>query len=165
MKQLWMVAIAAAGLTTVGWTQSLINLNPGRSLPKTPVVQYLFPQQVHMKAGQATPVALHFRVTDGMHINSHTPHDSFLIPTTFSLPTGSKVRLESVNFPQGTDITLPADPKTRLNVYTGDFIVNARIVSPAGDHLVQGKLHFQACNESQCMPPETITAAIDVIAK
>ena len=165
MKQLWMVAIAAAGLATVGWTQSLINLDPGHSLPKTPVVQYLFPEQIHLEANHATPVALHFRVADGMHINSHTPHDSFLIPTTFSLPTGTAVRLESVNFPQGTDITLPLDPKTRLNVYTGEFIVNARLVSPAGDHLLQGKLHFQACNESQCMPPETITAAIDVIAK
>jgi hypothetical protein len=30
---------------------------------------------------------------------------------------------------------------------------------------VQGKLRYQACNDSQCLPPKTITVPIDVIGK
>jgi hypothetical protein len=30
---------------------------------------------------------------------------------------------------------------------------------------VQGKLHYQACDQNQCMPPKTIAVAIDVIGK
>jgi hypothetical protein len=60
---------------------------------------------------------------------------------------------------------LPADPKTKLNVYTGEFVIQARIVSTPGNHLVEAKLRFQACDQTQCMPPKTIPVAIDVIGK
>jgi hypothetical protein len=50
-------------------------------------------------------------------------------------------------------------------VYTGEFVIQARIVSEAGNHLVEAKLHFQACDKNICMPPKTISVAIDVIGK
>jgi len=62
-------------------------------------------------------------------------------------------------------MTLPIDPATKLSVYTGEFIIQARVVATAGNHLVQGKLHYQACDQNQCMPPKTIAVAIDVIGK
>jgi hypothetical protein len=34
-----------------------------------------------------------------------------------------------------------------------------------GDHLVEGKLRYQACDRNECMPPKTITVPIDVIGK
>jgi hypothetical protein len=60
-------------------------------------------------------------------------------------------------------MTLPIDPTTKLSVYTGEFIIQARIVATPGNHLVQGKLRYQACDQNQCMPPKTITVPIDVI--
>jgi len=110
-------------------------------------------------------VTLHFRIAQGLHINSHTPSDDFLIPTEFSIPNGSGVQLQSATYPAGTVIALPIDPTTKLSVYTGEFIIQARLVATAGNHLVQGKLHYQACDQNQCMPPKTITVAIDVIGK
>ena len=53
-----------------------------------------------------------------------------------------------------TDITLPADPKTKLNVYTGDFTIEARLVASAGNHLVQAKLRYQACNDQPVSPAQ-----------
>lgn len=135
------------------------------SVVKADAVQYLFPEQVTVPAGKASPVALHFRIAQGLHINSHTPSDDYLIPTSFSIPDSAGVKLETANYPVGTTISLPIDPKTKLSVYTGEFVIQARIVATAGNHLVQGKLHYQACNESQCMPPKTIPVAIDVIGK
>ena len=138
---------------------------PSRSAAKSEAVSYLFPEQVTVPSGKPTQVALHFRIGPGLHINSHTPKDEFLIPTTFSIPDGSGVRLEAANYPAGTPFTLPVDPGTKLDVYTGEFTIQTRIVAQAGDHLVEAKLRYQACDQNACMPPKTITVPIDVIGK
>jgi hypothetical protein len=154
-------AIAVGALAAQGQS------SPAQSRPlvKTDAVTYLFPEQVSVPVGKASLVTLHFRIAQGLHINSHTPSDDFLIPTTFSIPDLSGVRLDSATYPAGTVMTLPIDPTTKLSVYTGEFIIQARVVATAGNHLVQGKLHYQACDQNQCMPPKTITVAIDVIGK
>jgi len=142
-----------------------IGNSPGHSLQKGPPVRFVYPEQVHVTAGKPAEVVLHFRVTEGMHVNSHTPREDFLIPTTFSIPTGEGVRLESASYPAGSDISLPSAPKMKINVYSDEFTVETRMVAAPGNHLVRGVLHFQACNETQCLPPQTITAAVDVVAK
>jgi hypothetical protein len=135
------------------------------SIAKRDAVLYLFPEQVTVPAGKASPVTLHFRIAQGLHINSHTPRQEELIPTDFSIPAGAGVRLVGASYPAGSDITLPADPKTKLNVYTGEFIIEAQIVAVPGNHLVEAKLRYQACSESECLPPRTIPVAIDVIGQ
>jgi hypothetical protein len=125
----------------------------------------MFPEQVTVAAAKASTVQLHFRIAQGLHINSHTPKEEFLIPTTFSIPEGLGVKLESATYPVGKDVALPSDPGDKLSVYTDEFVVEARIVAQPGNHLVEAKLHFQACNDTQCMPPKTIPVAIDVIGK
>ncbi|MGD0348049.1 MAG: protein-disulfide reductase DsbD domain-containing protein [Terracidiphilus sp.] len=154
-------ALAVAALSAHGQSQSA----QSRPLVKTDAVTYLFPEQVSVPVGKPSQVALHFRIAQGLHINSHTPSDEFLIPTEFSIPDGSGVRLAGITYPAGTMIALPIDPTTKLSVYTGEFILQARIVAAAGNHLVQGKLHYQACDQNQCMPPKTINVAFDVIGK
>ena len=154
------VFLGAASLLT--WGQ--VN-DPARSILKKAAVEYLFPEQVAVAAGKASVVTLHFRVAPGLHINSHNPKDEFLIPTVFSIPDGAGVRLEEASYPVGTEFALPLDPTTKLSVYTGEFVIQARLVAEQGNHLVEAKLHFQACDKNVCMPPKTIPVAIDVIGK
>src|ERR1035438_5342074 len=59
-----------------------------------PAVVFLYPEQVTVPAAKPTTIALHFRIAPGLHINSHTPSQDELIPTTLSIPEGSGVRLE-----------------------------------------------------------------------
>jgi Disulphide bond corrector protein DsbC len=136
----------------------------GRPGSKPPAVVYLFPEQVTVHARKSSPVDLHFRVAPGLHINSHNPSEKFLIATTFSIDPNDGVELTAASFPPGESMTLASDPSTRLSVYTGEFVIHTQIVSAAGNHLAQGKLHYQACDRNQCMPPKTITVPIDVIA-
>lgn len=145
--------------------QSVTSHAQRRQLVKNDSVAFLFPEQVTVPAGKPSEIALHFRVVAGMHINSHTPTDDFLIPTTFAIPEGSGVKLQSTSYPAGTVMALPIDPTTKLSVYTGEFVIRAHIVATAGNHLVQGQLHYQACDNNECLPPKTITVAIDVIGK
>jgi hypothetical protein len=138
---------------------------PHKSLLKTNAVEYLFPEQVSVPAGKSSPVTLHFRIQPNLHINSHTPREQYLIPTVLSFPESSGVRLADATYPAGADFTLPADPNEKLLVYSGDFAIQTKIVATPGDHLVEAKLRYQACDQNACMPPKTITVPIDVIGK
>jgi len=161
------IALAAA-LTlsaTLAQAQRPLLDSAAHSSAKPAAVAYLYPEQITVPAGKPATIALHFRIAPGLHINSHSPREDELIPTVLSIPDGSGVRLEAAVYPPGADFTLPLDPKTKLSVYTGEFIIQARIVASAGEHLVEARLHYQACDNNACMPPKTITAAIDVIGK
>jgi hypothetical protein len=150
-------------LATTVHSQSPLADSPNRSILHGAAVEYLFPEQITVPRGKPSPVALHFRIAPGFHINSHTPKEDYLIPTTFSVPEDSGVRLESASYPDGADFTLPLDPSIKLSVYTGEFTIQAHIVAQSGNHLVQASLHYQACDKNACMPPKTITVPIDVI--
>jgi Disulphide bond corrector protein DsbC len=132
---------------------------------KPTAVTYLFPEQITLVADKPTAVDLHFKVAAGLHVNSHTPHAEELIPTTLKLPETSGVRLSKAAFPPGTDYAFAINPQEKLSVYTGEFTIHAELVAAKGEHLVEGTLHYQACNNESCMPPHSIPVAIDVIAK
>ncbi len=165
MKKLFCVAaLLACSITAAAQTPRFDSGE--RSLKhEAAAVEFLFPEQVTVPASRPAAVSLHFRVAPGLHINSHTPKDEYLIPTVFSIPAGSAAVLKDAAYPKGVDMTLPADPKTVLNVYTGDFAIDTHLVAQKGNHLVEAKLRYQACDNNACMPPKTITVTIDVIGK
>jgi DsbC/DsbD-like thiol-disulfide interchange protein len=157
------VLLTLAG--TAGWGQVQETANAGRTGAKAEAVQYLYPEQIAVPAGKSAAVALHFRIRQGLHINSHAPKDEFLIPTVLSIPEASGVRLESATYPSGTEFALPVEPGTKLIVYTGEFAIQTKIVAQPGDHMVEAKLRYQACDDNACLPPKTITVPIDVTGK
>jgi hypothetical protein len=163
VKQAFVAVLLAAAVASGGQSPLWQDTKP--SAPKSEAVKYLYPEQITLVPGKASTVELHFRIAPGLHINSHTPKDKFLIPTTLTVPQSAGVRLELAEYPAGVEYTLPADPTTKLNVFTGEFAIHARLTATAGDHLVEAKLRYQACDEAQCMPPKTITVPIDVVAK
>ena len=142
-----------------------LSVSPHQSVLKTDAVEYIYPEQVTVPAGKSSPVALHFRIKQNLHINSHTPRAEYLIPTVFSIPETSGVQLAGATYPVGTDFTLPAAPDEKLSVYTGEFAIQAKILANPGNHLVQAKLRYQACDQNECLPPKTITVPIDVIGR
>ena len=134
--------------------------------PRKQAVTYLFPEQVTIAAGKPVPIELHFRVAAGLHINSHTPSTSDLIPTTLTLAEGSPVRFADQSFPRGDDFAFPVTPSEKLSVYTGDFTVRVELLAAsAGEHLVEASLRYQACDNNACMPPHTVPVVFDVIAR
>lgn len=155
------LTIAAAALSA----QAPFSDTQSHAAAKPAAVSYLFPEQVSISADKPTPVDLHFKVANGLHVNSHTPRSEELIPTTFNLPETSGVRLAKADFPPGADFALEADPTEKLSVYTGEFIIHTQLVAAKGEHLVQATLRYQACSNNTCMPPHSIPVAIDVIAK
>lgn len=128
-------------------------------------VRFLFPEQVTIAAKKASLVELHFRVAEGMHINSHLPHSKLLIPTNFIVAERPGVNVTAVDFPAGADYSFSFSPAEKLSVYAGEFILKAMITAQAGQHLLEGGLRYQACDSNSCYPPKTIPVALNILAK
>jgi Disulphide bond corrector protein DsbC len=136
--------------------------NPGG--PNQQLVHFLYPQQVNVQAGTAQTIDLHFRIANGLHINSHTPRQKSLIRTELIEAEPVGVKIAAVDFPEGSDYAFPADPSQKLSIYTGEFVLKMHLTVQPGNHLIQGALRYQACDSSTCFPPRNTPVAVDVIA-
>jgi DsbC/DsbD-like thiol-disulfide interchange protein len=130
-----------------------------------PLVRFLYPEQVTVAAGKPAVVELHFRINDGLHINSHTPREKSLIPTQLMVEEPTGVNVASVDFPTGSDYSPAFSPNDKLSVYSGEFVLRAHLTAQPGDHLVQAALRYQACDAHSCYPPKTAPVAVSLIAK
>jgi hypothetical protein len=132
---------------------------------RTDSVRFLFPEQISISAKKLSAVELHFRVADGMHINSHAPHSKLLIPTNLVVPEAPGMTVSAVDFPAGADYSFSFSPNEKLSVYAGEFVLKAMILAQPGQHLLQALLRYQACDSNSCYPPKTIPVALSVAAK
>jgi hypothetical protein len=68
------------------------------------------------------------------------------------------VTVADVKYPAGQD-DFPFSPDDKLNVYSGDFSIDAQVKVPAGaaagTYPVKGELRFQACDRSPAIRPAT----------
>ena len=132
---------------------------------KAQAVKYLFPEQVSVAAGKDAVIDLHFKINEGMHINSHTPRDKNLIATRLIVAEPQGMKIGSVDFPAGSDYALAAMPNEKLSVYSGEFVIHAHVQATAGQHMFEGALRYQACDDNSCYPPRQAPIAVSVIAK
>lgn len=129
-------------------------------------VTALPPRTVTLTAGDKRSAQLLFEVKPGFHINSNKPTSELLIPTQVKLDPPSNIVVGDVEYPAGHDFSLSAAGSEKLNVYTGDFTVNALVMAPrstpAGRYRVHGFLQYQACDDRACYPPTKLPIAFDV---
>ncbi|HZD77531.1 MAG TPA: protein-disulfide reductase DsbD domain-containing protein [Acidobacteriaceae bacterium] len=133
---------------------------------KTPQrVRFEGPDQTEVAAHKPQVVELRFRIQEGFHINSHTPHEKNLIPTQLLVVDGDGVNVSAVDFPPGADTSFAFAPNDKVSVYTGVVTLRAHMTVAPGGHLLQGALRYQACDANACMPPRKIPVAISLLAK
>ena len=129
-------------------------------------VQYEYPEQVQLAAGKPQVVELHFRIRDGLHINSHKPLDKNFIRTELIVAEPDGVDVQAVIFPEGTDYASKAFPGQKLSVYTGEIVLDARImVSKRGERMLPAALRYQACDADRCFPPKKAPVALDLVVR
>jgi DsbC/DsbD-like thiol-disulfide interchange protein len=160
------LSLGVAGLlalATVSYAQQVGNLDAPPAKPKSYVV-YAAEQQ-SVSAGKRSVLALHFRVVDGFHVNSHTPKSELLIPTRIELQPAAGVKADAVEYPAGTSYSFSFDPTEKLDVYSGDFTVKLPVVAEAGTHTVDGTLRYQACDHAACYPPKSLPVQVIFTAK
>jgi hypothetical protein len=157
--------IVVAGIC-VALAQKLPWENTPEAGGKTPAtVRFEGPEQAEVAARKPQVVELRFRIQNGYHINSHTPHEKNLIPTQLMVVDGDGVNVSAVDFPPGTDTSFAFAPNEKLSVYTGAVTLRAHVTVAPGGHLLQGVLRYQACDANACMPPRKIPVAVSLLAK
>ncbi len=144
----------------------LVGLAWAQNLDDRPFVIVAPVGNVQLRAGASKAVPLDFRVGSAFHINSHTPKSPLLIPTVLKLIPPGPVAVVDVKYPAGQDESFAFSPGEKLNVYSGDFSIDALLKAPAnapaGSYPVKGELRFQACDRSACYPPRTIPVQFQV---
>lgn len=138
---------------------------PEASSKAPQTVRFEGPDQTEVVARKPQVVELRFRIQDGFHINSHTPHEKNLIPTQLMVVEGDTVNVSNVDFPPGTDTSFAFAPNEKVSVYTGAITLRAHLTVAPGGHLLQGALRYQACDANACFPPRKIPVAISLLAK
>ena len=159
---------AGASLGQSGWQPDPRGIGFGAPRSKQWVQMVSSPQvtlEATLPAAAAREVELRFTIQQGLHINSHTPHSEFLIPTTLTLDKTPGVEVAKVDYPQGVDYHFQFSPKDALSVYTGEFAVVVRMHARAGHYAMHGKLHYQACDNKACNPPQTLPVQLNVTAR
>src|ERR1019366_1339589 len=121
---------------------------------------------VQLRAGASASVEMDFRVGSEFHITSHRPKADYLIPTVLKLNAPEQLTVAHLKYPAGEDMAFAFAPNEKLNVYSGDFTINAVLKAPAnaaaGSYPVKGELRFQACDHSACYPPRSIPVQFQV---
>jgi thiol:disulfide interchange protein DsbD len=126
------------------------------------------------RAAGADPVTAALRVAEGRavveitigpgwHVNAHDPTDHFLVPTTLELTPPAGLRAGAVGYPAAVEKALDfADGKT-LRLYEGRVRLEATLEGTATDPgPLRGKLRYQACDDTTCLPPRTVELSADV---
>jgi len=142
------------------------NLVLAQSMDDKPHVIMAPVGNVQVHAGATKAVNLAFLVGSAYHINSHTPKSPLLIPTVLKLDATAPVKLGDVKYPAGQDMSFAFSGDEKLNVYSGDFVIDAFVAVPAnaaaGNYPVKGTLRFQACDHSACYPPRNLPVEFQV---
>ena len=100
----------------------------------------------------------------GYHVNSNTPSDEYLIPLRLTWDSGP-LEASGFAFPQPRMEKYSFSEKP-LSVFTGDFQIVTHFKASAnaaqGPATLTGKLRYQACNNSMCLPPKTLDVSLQV---
>ena len=110
------------------------------------------------EAGTTAQISAQMTIESGWHVNSHKPTFEYLIPTVLDLELPPGWADETVQYPQPEMQTF-AFADQPLSVYDEEVFLLAEVKvpagAPAGKVPVKAALRYQACNDTQCLPPVT----------
>jgi DsbC/DsbD-like thiol-disulfide interchange protein len=140
------------------WISQEISLGDDAPVPSRKGHVVLLSDAVVVEAGKPQVVELRFRVDPGFHINSHTPADALLLPTTVKLDESTGIKLLGEEYPKGTAFQLGKGET--LDVYQGEFRVRLQLLAALGETTLTGALHYQACDNAGCLPPRVLPVKV-----
>ena len=118
-----------------------------------------------MHPGETFKTALLLSIGPDWHINANPVNDDFLIPTTLEFREDGNFKTVNAIYPP----PLPARfefSESEVFVYAESALIGVLIkvgnkVLP-GIYTLKGALTYQACNDSSCLPPETVSVEFKV---
>jgi thiol:disulfide interchange protein DsbD len=124
----------------------------------------MVPDRTPLVAGEELRLAVILAIDRGWHVNSDDPGDEFSLPTAveFLLPNGWPSPV--ISFPDGEALEFEFS-ETPIEVWEDRAVILAGLVVPemaSGEYRLRVAVTAQACDNSQCLPPEEIRTGLDV---
>jgi thioredoxin:protein disulfide reductase len=109
--------------------------------------------------GKEFEAAVVVAIQQGYHMNSHTPSEAYLIPTTLTATPPAGFKVVDTMYPPGKQIKFQFSEKP-LDVYSGSVTVKLKLAAdasaPVGAATIPVVLRYQACSETTCLPPTKV---------
>ncbi len=158
MIQTWRLSVGLAAAVAVGTGISVAGQAPRLPFAEATAVAVGAP----VRAGTTAVVRLQVKVAPGFHVQSDKPRDPALIPLTLTVDAPAGVTVSQLVFPPAKNFTLKGSDQA-LSVFEGAFQIEAKLAvakdHPAGEVTVPARLRYQACDETTCFRPMTISAS------
>ncbi len=152
IRLFWLLAVVCF-LSLPAFAQGsakVVKVSPGESVYK-------------IKRGGSVQLAVIIEVDEGYHINSNRPAEKYLIPTILKIERTAGLTTTPVIYPRAKLQTFEFSKKP-LSVFEGKAVLKltARALGSlaTGSQTLKGKLTVQACNNQQCLRPQTIDVNI-----
>ena len=118
---------------------------------------------VQQRSGDEVRGTVSATIAPGWHINSAKPLDGFVIPTKLSFDPAT-AQLVSAEYPQHTVRTFTFSGNGKLAVYEGTIAIPFVAKPATGASILRASMHYQACNDSVCLPPKDVSAEFPLTA-
>lgn len=120
-----------------------------------------------LTVGQRSTLIVSARIAEGWHINSNRPVGDFYIPTRLTIAPPAHVGVGAIAYPAARLITLAFAGAGKLSVFSGTVQFKIPLIADADFRrnltaLAKIELHYQACNDSQCLRPTSIATTVDL---
>lgn len=111
-------------------------------------------------AGQAVRLDIALAMAEGLHVNSHTPAQDFLIPLELTVSPESVLQIDAIDFPPPLLKAFEFSDE-KMSVYEGKVLITVRATvansAPSGRQTVTAVLSYQGCSEKSCFAPASDT--------
>lgn len=116
-----------------------------------------------VQPGSEFQIAVVVTIAEGWHVNANPTRDP-LIPTTITLPDLPNLTFGDVIYPTGDTLTLASIGLVSVYHDTISFGIPATLLesAPVEPLTVGLELRYQACNDEQCLSPETLNISIPI---
>jgi hypothetical protein len=120
------------------------------------------PQTLTIQRGKSSTETLNISLKPGFHVNSNKPTDEFLIPLKLTW-AAAPLQSKQITYPASEDVQVGPE---KLRVFTGKFTISTEFYAPPqatpGVAMMQGKLHYQACDNQSCKRPATLDVQVPI---
>ncbi len=143
-------------LTTITSTALAVPVTVESVIDSTPLVQ-----------GSSARLAVKITIDPRFHIQSATPHDKFLIPTSIKIHPANGITPGLPRFPIAKEIKA-IDPIgiSSISAYQGTIYILVPLTitpdAPLGPTTISLSVTAQACDKSTCLPPATYHLSIPI---
>lgn len=121
--------------------------------------------QERYPAGNDYPLAFRLTIQKPWSIHGAEAGKEELIPTEILFEPGPGLSIEGIHFPAPEKLKFESVPDP-VEVFSGEVIVRATLrvaeEAPVREETLRGKLSYQACSATLCLPPEEVPVQVRV---